>query len=864
MKHTRLSLLFFLGLLCSHASGQVPTDIGGIINFYTPVTGINACAATLEVTSPQSFEAGSRAVLIQMQGATINTTNTASFGDITDLGQAGLYEIVSIQSVAGNTLSLAFAPLHAYDLNGRVQLVSFPELEAAAVVLPLRAQPWNGQTGGVLALSVEGQLTLNDEIDVSGQGFRGGLSQAGPGNNCNFLIPANAYSYALGNWRGVPKGEGVAIALPSMASGRGAQANGGGGGNDHNAGGGGGAHLSSGGPGGQNAEPATFGCDGLFPGRGGKALPTAAADGRLFMGGGGGAGHENNSVGTDGGNGGGIALLMVGSLVANGHAIRANGLTPPNGFGDGAGGGGAGGSVVLLAASATEHSIMANGGHGGQVSNGNEARCFGPGGGGSGGRILSNLALAPSQNATTNGGAAGLSVNSTACAVGSNGAQAGTAGSTVLFSALPASTLLSSVPVIVDQPMALAFCPGEALVLGVAVAGSGLAFQWQLDSGSGFGNITPSAAYTGTQTDTLTLNAPLPPGALFRLRISSPCAGEVFSEAIAVTVLPLPQAAFTAAQTGASTVQFMSTALPGQTLLWDFGDGNTATSENPAHTYAAPGQYTVTLTVANACGADIASQALIVGAAPTAAFSAAPLTGCAPRQVQFVSQASGDVNSVQWWFPGGVPGMSSQEAPLVAYMAPGQYDVTLIAIGAFGADTLRRLALIDVLPSPVPGFSFEADGLTVAFTDESVGASTLVWNFGDGQSSNMANPVHTYAVPGVYEVTLNAQNGACGLSFSRTIFLSVTALSREAGGLAARIFPNPVSGVLHIDLGSSEQGSGGAWHYWLYDAQGRSVRTGTARGAYHAVEMEDLPAGLYWLRLTVADGRQWLGRAVKR
>lgn len=59
----------------------------------------------------------------------------------------------------------------------------------------------------------------------------------------------------------------------------------------------------------------------------------------------------------------------------------------------------------------------------------------------------------------------------------------------------------------------------------------------------------------------------------------------------------------------------------------------------------------------------------------------------------------------------------------------------------------------------------------VTFTDLSTGATSWLWNFGDGNTSTLQNPVHTYATLGSYTVTLTVFNGACSHSITRTIRL---------------------------------------------------------------------------------------------
>ena len=481
-----ICLLLFPSLII----GQ--NQLSGIINSYTEVTDIDYCENSLVISTADGFEENMAAILIQMTGATINNSNTSDFGDIDNLGNTGHFEKCRIQSINGNTLILQNPLINQYDLAANIQLVSMPAFDNAEITETLIASVWNGQTGGVLALEITNTLTLNANIDASATGFPGGPGDVSASNNCSFTTNANDYFYALDNWRGAPKGSGIAPYLNDQEAGRGAQANGGGGGNDHNAGGGGGANISNGGRGGENREPSFFGCDGNFPGEGGKALQQDIN--RIFMGGGGGAGHENNNLNPTGGRGGGIVILEAAFIASNNQQILANGATPASINGDGAGGGGAGGTIVVLVDDGSGNlELIARGGNGGEANNNGEDRCMGPGGGGSGGRILTNINGNLNFTTDLSGGAAGQSINSSEgnCPNGPNGAQPGQDGISETIQQLPQSTEPNTPPNILSQDTNLTACDGTGINLSTEVEGFQLQFQWQIDTGSGFMDLKP-------------------------------------------------------------------------------------------------------------------------------------------------------------------------------------------------------------------------------------------------------------------------------------------------------------------------------------------------------------------------------------
>ncbi|MCC6258053.1 MAG: LamG domain-containing protein, partial [Chitinophagaceae bacterium] len=374
-----------------------------IINDYTPVTGLDVCNNRITVEDATAFNPGDTVLIIQMQGALADTSNSTLFGDVTANHNAGHHEFNIINSINGNSIYLLNSILRSYDVpEGKVQLVRVPYFTNFEVSAPLSCPEWNGKTGGVLVLTVKDTLTLNADIDVSAKGFRGGLDPAinSPTPNCNendFSFPANS-PLASG------KGEGYALLSANHALGKGRIANGGGGGNSYKSGGGGGGNGGRGGLGGYQFEAAP--CNSTIPfangGLDGRESINSNFETRIGLGGGGGAGHSNNQTGfkADGGAGGGLAIIKCDVLKNNGHSIISNGENAPEcgnntpGCLVGSGGGGAGGTLVLVSNTIQNPlPVSLNGGKGADLWAGGAGKA-GPGGGGGGGSIMvSNSSL---------------------------------------------------------------------------------------------------------------------------------------------------------------------------------------------------------------------------------------------------------------------------------------------------------------------------------------------------------------------------------------------------------------------------------------------------------------------------------------
>ncbi|MCX8079806.1 MAG: hypothetical protein N3F09_01060 [Bacteroidia bacterium] len=88
--------------------------IRGTVNAYATVT--NICGRGIYVNSASGFNVGDKVLLIQMQGVSINTTNTSSFGDITAINNAGKYEFLTVSSIRGNTVFTTSNPQYTYNM----------------------------------------------------------------------------------------------------------------------------------------------------------------------------------------------------------------------------------------------------------------------------------------------------------------------------------------------------------------------------------------------------------------------------------------------------------------------------------------------------------------------------------------------------------------------------------------------------------------------------------------------------------------------------------------------------------------------------------------------------------------------------
>lgn len=240
--------------------------------------------------------------------------------------------------------------------------------------------------------------------------------------------------------------------------------------------------------------------------------------------------------------------------------------------------------------------------------------------------------------------------------------------------------------------------------------------------------------------------------------------------------------AFTATPlTGCSplSVTFTNGSFNGTSYHWNFGDGNTDTAANPTHIYTTPGTYTVTLISYSTtiCGVvsdtTVITNYITVDSSAVASFTANPLTGCTPLTVTFANSST-TATSYHWSF--GDTDTSNVKNPSHTYIDSGTFTVTLIAYGPGGCnDTVTTT--ITIITPPVVKTGFSADTLigcnpfTVHFTDTTTNATSYIWNFGDGQSTDTTrNPTHIFTTSGTFTVTLiGFTNTPCGRVADTTI-----------------------------------------------------------------------------------------------
>ena len=699
-------------------------NISGVVNSYVAVSAVTVNSATVTAIGP--FQVGDKVLIIQMKGATITTSNTVAFGTITALGNAGNFEFATISSISGNTVTFSSNLCKTYTPSGKVQLVKVPVYTNVTIVGTVTAQPWNGTTGGIVAIEATNSITFNANINVSGQGFLGGAVFTG-------WFGCNDPNYA--NQNAGKKGEGIAIPPVTLEANRAPLANGGGGSNSGNPGAGGGGNGGIGGRGG-NEFYGSCQLNASF-GLGGKAPSYTLF--KAFLGGGGGGGYKDNGLNaTAGANGGGMVFLTSPTINGNNFTVDARGANViGNTDSEGAGGGGAGGYVHYMCSNTTSTmNLDLRGGNGGNIfSTLWSSACHGPGGGGGGGAVSYQQAAIPAN--LTNllaGGNPGMVLHTgPGCAGTSHGAVAGAAGIQVFNFPVPAA------PILPNLGPNVSICSGQTITLQSTNTFN--SYLWN----------------NGQTTATISINSP----GVYWVDVPSGCSIARDSIVVGLSSFPFnigPD--MTICQGDTTNVQSVGTFT---SIAWNTGSSSTSIQVN------APGIYSAIATNANGC---TEQDSMEVFQNPTVyfGFSDSICTGStyvfngqslnlAGTYIDTLQNILGCDSIVTLQLSLVQPSSSSISASVCAgdtydfngqsLSVSGQYSVTIPSV--FGCDSIVQLTLT-VNPLPVVTVQDTMVCVNTPLTLFASGALTYVWDVPQNPNGSISvSPAQTsvYNVSGI-------------------------------------------------------------------------------------------------------------------
>ena len=212
------------------------------------------------------------------------------------------------------------------------------------------------------------------------------------------------------------------------------------------------------------------------------------------------------------------------------------------------------------------------------------------------------------------------------------------------------------------------------------------------------------------------------------------------------------------------TKTFVDKSLGPKTWSWDFGDGSTSTEQNPVHTYAKTGTYSVTLTVTNGSCMHFTTRAVMV-IDETADFTSSDSVLCRNQTAVFAAPTINKANILNWvWNYGDGTGSRDTATAKHTYTKAGSYKTSLTITDLLGCTSTSSLSLNVFGPTAAFKPSVAATCLkenVVTFSDASThdGRHPIVkriWSYGDNtlDSTATAPYQHSYNAAGSYTVGL--------------------------------------------------------------------------------------------------------------
>ncbi|MCF8459189.1 MAG: PKD domain-containing protein [Flavobacteriales bacterium] len=265
-------------------------------------------------------------------------------------------------------------------------------------------------------------------------------------------------------------------------------------------------------------------------------------------------------------------------------------------------------------------------------------------------------------------------------------------------------------------------------------------------------------------------------------------------------------------------------------IVWNFGDGTTSNGANPDHTYSEPGIYQVCVVIENNdCRSELCYEVAVETANPCNDFLADYLWSVNPSNslgVQFDNISPSPSNHYIWHFGDG--SSSDNQEPYHEYSEGGMYQVCLVLeSGDCRSEYCREVCVTAPAPEPPTAANccdgFEANfnyfstqtANRIEFQNQSEGDwDFIVWNYGDGTTSNLNSPDHIFPHPGIYQVCVVIEsNDGCRSELCYEVPVETT--PNPCNDFLADFVWNEHIDSLGIQFENISQGNAGVyiWHF---------------------------------------------------
>ena len=286
---------------------------------------------------------------------------------------------------------------------------------------------------------------------------------------------------------------------------------------------------------------------------------------------------------------------------------------------------------------------------------------------------------------------------------------------------------------------------------------------------------------------------------------------------------------------------------PGSNYVWSSGSTNQTINVLNAGTYI--------VNVTNPSTGCVASDTVLIEASPLT-VSLGPDRVICPGET--VTLDAGAIPTGYLWSTGAI-------TQTIQVTTAGTYSVQV-------SDNLGCVLNDDIIlttgTAPTAGYSTNGNNLPLftpmTFTDASTnGAVSWFWDFGDGNTSTLQNPTHTYLAMGAFNVCLTVSNGTCTNTFCdiTTINAPVDIVDPLFDG-SVQLYPNPNNGQFSLDFDLAKATD---LEISVISLTGQTVYAKSLRGVrfhHEAIEMNDVASGMYFVRIISNKGAEMIQKII--
>ncbi len=303
--------------------------------------------------------------------------------------------------------------------------------------------------------------------------------------------------------------------------------------------------------------------------------------------------------------------------------------------------------------------------------------------------------------------------------------------------------------------------------------------------------------------------------------------------------------------------------------MWNFGDGSTSTAQNPTHTYSTSGTFAAQVNVTSADSTASSNISINVTPQPTpitpvtVSASANPQNGTSPLDVSFTTTPSGGNGTYSYLWNFGDGSTSTVQNPTHTYSTSGTFAAQVTVTSADSTASSNISINVTPQPTPITPVTVSASAsltsgtapLNVIFTTTPNGGNgtySYLWNFGDGSTSTVQNPTHTYSTSGTFAAQVNVTSA--GSTGSSNIQITTTSLQP----ITVLINANTTSGKSPLIVSFTTTPNGGSGTY-TYSWNFGDGSTSTVQNPTHTYSV-----GTFTAQLTVSDNAGNIGSSTTK